>query len=128
MAFLPSSSALAAAKTIISNEKHSMKKSFLNEVDNMVELIKEEVIDDEDILDPELIDAEKTIEEESKAINSSDDLVEKEKVSKKTSRKKKEEKEHFNTCDVGVQTEEDTSSKTSNDRQDYCYYLSYDFH
>ena len=126
MAFLPSSSALAAAKTIISNEKHSMKKSFLNEVDNMVELIKEEVIDDEDILDPELIDAEKIIEEESNAIKSSADLVEKEKVSKKTSRKKKEE--HFNTCDVGVQTEEDTSSKTSNDRQDYCYYLSYDFH
>ena len=110
MAFLPSSSALAAAKTIISNEKHSMKKSFLNEVDNMVDLIKEEVIDDEDILDPELVDAEKTIEEESN-----------EKVSKQTDRKKKEKghsKSIKETSDIGVQTEEDISSKTGNDRKD----------
>jgi len=92
MTFSPSSSALAAAKTMIANERTSMKKTILNEVDDIVELVKEDIIEDAEILDPELVEAEKIKEEESDAIKSSDKIIENEnngKMSKKSKRKEK---------------------------------------
>ena len=104
MTFSPSSSALAAAKTMISNDRSSMKKTILNEVDDIVELVKEDIIEDAEILDPELVEAEKIKEEESDAIKSSDKIIEDEnngKMSKKSKRKEKAPR----------------TSKTSNERK-----------